>query len=200
MPSYIPFINTGDVETYSNDSRYQSSWDDLKFPATAINPPGQASDPDREADTGLLLFAAAGTELVYALAQMPHAWKEGSDISPHVHWQKTTSAAGDVMWQLAYKISAIGAVMDSEWSVLTASEPVAGTPDNDTANEHLLTSFDDIDMSNGGSNYGLSTCILFRLSRLGDDAADTYGADARLLEFDIHYQIDSLGSEQEFIK
>ena len=65
-------------------------WDDLKFPATAINPPGQASDPDVEATSGLLLFAAAGTELVYALAQMPHHWEEGSDIKPHVHWTKTT--------------------------------------------------------------------------------------------------------------
>ena len=30
--------------------------------------------------------------------------------------------------------------------------------------------------------------------------ADTYAADARLLEFDLHYQTDSLGSGGEFMK
>ena len=42
--------------------------------------------------------------------------------------------------------------------------------------------------------------LLIKLSRIGGDASDTYGADARLLEFDIHYQINTLGSELEFVK
>lgn len=186
-----------DLKDFKNIKLVPGLWDDLRFPATAINPPGQASDPDVEAASGLLLFAATGTELVYLLAQMPHCWEEGTAVSPHVHWQKTTSASGDVMWQLSYKISAIGEVMDADWTTVTASSPVASTPDNDTANEHLLTSFTDIAMAGNT----LSTCILFRLSRLGDDAADTYGADARLLEFDLHYQTDQPGgSRQEFVK
>ena len=174
-------------------------WDDLKFPATAINPPGQVSDPDVEATSGLLLFAAAGTELIYALAQMPHAWKEGSTISPHVHWTKTANAdqTGDVAWQLRYKHYPIGEVGDADWSTADlVSDPVEGTPDNDTENEHLITGFTDIDMT----GYTLSHCILFEISRIGDDASDTYGADARLLEFDVHYQVDGFGSEQEFVK
>ena len=170
-------------------------WDDLKFPATAINPPGQASDPDVEASSGLLLFASSGTELIFALAQMPHAWKEGSEISPHVHWQKTTSAAGNVAWQIRYKIASIAAVMDASWTDLGISTtPVPGTPDINTADYHMITGFDNIDMT----GETLSTCILFEVSRVGGDAADTYGADARLLEFDVHYQIDSLGSAEEF--
>ena len=103
-------------------------WDDLRFPATAINPPGQASDPDVEASSGLLLFDSNGTELIYAFVQMPHAWKEGSSISPHVHWQKTTSAAGDVLWRMRYKMAPIGEVMDADWStrktILDCSVPV----------------------------------------------------------------------------
>jgi len=189
----------GNMEVESTE--YAVSWDDLKAPATAINPPGQASDPDRETDTGLLLFAPSGTELVYVMMQMPHAWQEGSNISPHVHWTKTTSASGDVAWQLRHQILPIGEVGPGDWSDADlVSDPVEGTPDGDTAWEHLLTSFTDIEMSDGGSNYGLSTCVLFELSRVGGDAADTYGADARLLEFDVHYQIDSFGSEQEFVK
>lgn len=197
MPNYLQYSKAGSIESFSHSSEYQSNWDDLKFPATAINPPGAASDPDRESTSGMLLFDAAGTELIYALAQMPHGWKEGSTISPHVHWQKTTSAAGNVAWRLQYKHSPIGEVMDAAWTDLgMVTSPVAGTPDNDTADEHLLTSLGQISMA----GYTLSHCMLFQLSRVGGDASDTYGADARLIEFDLHYEIDALGSEQQYIK
>ena len=201
MGNYLKLKSSGRFEAYDDTTQYHLSWDDLKSPATTINPPGAASDPDRETTTGLLLFGAASTELVYLLLQMPHAWKEGSAISPHVHWTKTTSAAGDVAWNLKYQILPIGKVGPGSWTDAgIASSPVAGTPDNDTAWEHLLTSWTDIDMNDGVSDYSLSTCILFEVSRVGGNAADTYGADARLLEFDVHYQIDSLGSEEEFSK
>jgi len=172
-------------------------WDDLKSPATAINPPGQASDPDVEAASGLLLFDAGGTELVFILQQMPHQWAEGTAIIPHVHWQKTTSAAGDVLWRLRYKHAPIGEVMDAAWSsAIDVTEPVAGTPDTDTADYHMISSFGELDMT----GYTISHCILYELSRVGGDASDTYGADARLLEFDSHIQVDSQGSIQEFTK
>jgi hypothetical protein len=35
---------------------------------------------------------------------------------------------------------------------------------------------------------------------MGADAADTYGAVARLMEFDIHFWQDSIGSGQEYSK
>ena len=187
---------TSDSPIISGDVRFEETfWDDLKFPATAINPPGQASDPDREATSGLLLFAAGGTELVYALAQMPHKWAEGNTLHPHVHWQKTTSASGDVGWRLRYKHFSIGETSDGSWTDNGIKTTVAtGTPDNDTADEHLITSLGDISMA----GKGLSDCILFEVSRIGGDASDTYGADARLIEFDVHFDIDRLGSNNEY--
>lgn len=171
-------------------------WDDLKSPATAINPPGQASDSDWDTTIAGWLFAASGTEILAIIEQFPHAWKEGSTFRPHVHWQKTTSASGDVMWELKYRWAPIGEVMDGSWTTLTESDPVAGTTDNDTEDEHLITSFGDVT----ASGKGISDMLIMHLSRLGSDAADTYGADARLLEFDIHYQRDDPGSIQEYSK
>ena len=172
-------------------------WDDLRFPVQAINPPGQASDPDVEASTGALLFAAGGTELVYGIAQMPHAWREATAIVPHIHWQKTTSAAGNVLWQFDYEVFNNGDVAAMNFpNQLQVTEPVGGTPDNDTANEALISSFGEVSMT--GKN--ISCLIHWKLSRIGGDAADTYGADARLLEVDFHYSIDSLGSAEQFTK
>jgi hypothetical protein len=171
----------------------RSGWEDFRYPATAINPPGAASDPDREATTGLLLFDASGTELIYVLAQMPHAWVEGSSIRPHVHWEKTTDAAGTVAWKLEYQKSKIGELRDAAYTSLgEVTTVVAGTPDTNKATKHLITSLGTIDMSDCVA----SDCLLFKLSRVG--ASDTYGADVRLLEFDVHGELDSLGSENVF--
>jgi len=172
-------------------------WDDLRFPAQAINPPGGASDADVEATTGLLLFAGNGTEVVFGVAQLPHSWREGSAIVPHVHWQKTTSAAGDVLWQRDYEVIANGETAAMDYgSQLQVSSPVAGTPDTDTANNVMISSFGEIDMT----GQSVSCMVLWKLSRIGGDEADSYAADARLLEFDIHFQVDSHGSESEFTK
>jgi len=69
-------------------------FDDLRFPATAINPPGAVNDPGFDATNGGWLFDAVATEVLFLIVQMPHSWKEGTSIEPHIHWQKTTSDAG----------------------------------------------------------------------------------------------------------
>lgn len=173
-----------------------SPWDDLRFPVTAVNPPGQASDPDVDTTHGTLLFAATGTETIFVTAQLPHTWYAGTDLIPHVHWMKTTSATGNVVWELAYKWAPIGETRDASFTTTTVSSTVAGTPDNDTAGEHLISSFGNL----SGTGKDISDHLIFRVSRLGGDAGDTYGSDAELMEFDVHYQKNSLGSKEQFSK
>src|SRR6056297_1943626 len=78
-------------------------WDDLRAPATAINPPGQVSDPDWDNTNGGFLFDAAGTETLWIIVQMPHTWKLGSNIRPHLHWMPTNTNEGNVLWRMEYK-------------------------------------------------------------------------------------------------
>lgn len=173
-------------------------WDDQRFPAAAVNPPGLGSDPDFDSLNGGWLFAAGSTELLFIAAQLPHAWKVGTDLEGHVHWQKTTSAGGNVLWRLSYKWAPKAAVMDVAFTDLDASTVISATPDNDTANEHLITDFADI----SGTGKGISDMLMMKIARIGGDGADTYGADARLLEFDIHYMLtaDQPGSASEYVK
>jgi hypothetical protein len=168
--------------------------ENIRIPSTSINPPGQASDPDVEADSGLLLFDDSVTELVFAIIQMPYRTAKDSSIHPHVHWEKTTSAAGDVAWRIRYKNAPVGAVRDAAWTDLgiittTAEE----TPDVDTADHQLVTGFPKIDLTGTDVEHS----VLFEFSRVGGDASDTYGADARLIAFDIHYEVDSFGGYRE---
>lgn len=171
-------------------------WEDLRSPASSINPSGPVNGASVDADDGGLLFSASGSTTCAIFQQMPHAWLEGSSIKPHVHWTKTTSASGNVVWQLEYQIANVGDTFSGGWITDTASSTDPNNADSNTANQHLITSFTPVDMD----GYRASCMLKIRVTRLGSDVADTYGANAKLIEFDIHFLSDSLGSGGEFIK
>ncbi len=170
-----------------------SKWDDLRFPASGITLAGLTAPPGTQEDTGLLLFDGVDTnETIAGAAEMPHAWKAATVVKPHVHWSKTTDAAGDVVWFFRYRTWGKDGLV-SAWS-----SPVAGT-DVFTVGadqKQYLATFGDIDMA----GLVLSDAIHWQMGRLPGDAGDTYEADALLHFVDFHYQIDSNGSRQEFIK
>jgi hypothetical protein len=141
----------------------------------------------------MLLYDSSSVEIAMGIAQMPHAWSEGTEIVPHVHWTPTNDNDGAVIWQLEYQIASVGEAFNftDGWTPVLATDTGGGV-----VGEHRIAAFDPIDMA----GYRISCCIHWKLSRLADDVGDTYDADARLIEFDIHYQINTLGSRLEFIK
>ena len=62
--------------------------------------------------------------------------------------------------------------------------------------KHQVAGFGEI----SGAGKTLSSMLIIKLSRVANDVSDTYNADALLREFDIHFQIDSTGSRQEYVK
>lgn len=173
-------------------ARPSARWDDMMGAATAINPPGLASDPDFDTDNGGWLFDASATELLFIIDQITHAWVAGTELHPHVHWEKSTSAAGAVLWQLDWQISVPGQARTG-WATLSSSTPALNSDVEDT---QMITPLGTLLIPTGT----VSSILIAKLSRIGGDAADTYGADARLLSFDYHIQKDDLGSQVEWTK
>ena len=68
------------------------------------------------------------------------------------------------------------------------------TTDNDLSNEHMITDLGDIAMTTGG----FSDMILIKLSRVGGNSLDTAASDVRLLELDIHYEVNTFGTADEY--
>ena len=165
-------------------------WDDLRFPAVGIDPPGAVSDPSRDTTDGRLVFSASAVNTIAIQAQLPHAWKEGSAIRPHLHWSAEDANAGNVVWEMKYKIASVGEAFPALWTTLTVTDAADG------ADIHQIVGFAEIAMT----GKTLSAMMLILISRLGNAVADTYAGTAKLNEFDIHYEIDSLGSDDEFIK
>lgn len=166
-------------------------WDDLRYPAAGINPPGALSDPTRDTSDGRLAFSPTADNVIAVQVQMPHAWLEGSSIRPHIHWSPTSANTGNVKWQMQYKIADINGAFPAGWTTDTVLQAGAGVSD-----QHQIVSFAPIDMT----GLHLSCMLLMLVYRLGSDPADTYTGDAKLNEFDIHFQQNALGSNEEFYK
>ena len=78
-----------------------TTWDDLRFPSTRIRQ-GATAKPDFDiTNIGLLFPQDDATEIAYLLAQMPHDWKEGSAIYPHMHYIQ--SVAEQPVFKIDYK-------------------------------------------------------------------------------------------------
>lgn len=170
-----------------------TGWDDLRFPASAINPLGAVADPQRNANTGVLEFAGNADNIIAGVAQMPHSWKRGSAIYPHLHLRFITSAAGNTRWKLEYDISDADTPFIQNYGTYSDGGTITvANPQN--AKREILASFNPIQMT------GLkeSAVVLWRITRLAStDALDTDTTAVALLEYDIHYEVDKIGTETQ---
>lgn len=174
-------------------------WDDLRVPLTAAragsNPPTfQQFIPSAAGYSGVYAwhFSATITEELFFAVQLPHSWKEGSTIRPHLHWSGTTAGPPprDVRWQLEWGRAGINQFFPATASV---SDMVVVAQNQ---NYHQIDAFTPITMT----GQLISSMLICRLARYGNSVLDTYPAAAVALEIDFHYQLDTPGSRQETVK
>lgn len=182
-------------EIWDNIKDYlENFYKDEMMDLAGVNPVGPATDPTADPSGEGWLFANNATNVAVLGRQINHDCVQGvTTIFPHVHWRKTTDAAGDVFWRLEYKYADVGGDF-TDWAELsTVSQPVPATVDNDTQIRHLLSSFGGLTL-----DVGLSTKLYFRLSRVPGEALDTYGAAALAMSFDYHYPLRAPGSLEQY--
>jgi len=192
-----------DLVVRSNDS---GPWTDLRVPLSMAKG-GGVKEPSFDAvlDNGsgsqgvyLYVFADNEEQELFFVAQMPHGYKHGSDLKPHMHWMPisaTLPTAGEgVTWGLEYTVANVNGTYGNT-TIITA-EYDFDTDGALTQYQHALTSFPDID----GSALKLSHCIIGRIFRDVTDANDTYGQSVAGIEIDFHYQLESFGSSELFTK
>ncbi len=168
-----------------------SSWDDIIIPPSGLARNNLA--PDRVVLTGgieVSAFSGTSVEQLSGSFEIPHDYKEGTDLRPHIHWCPSNSSSGNVKWQFEYTIANTGDSFPSS-TIITAID------DTDSTDRMLhAVEFDVI----AGSTYEIGTICHFRLFRDGADAEDTYLSDAFLSSIGVHYEQNSDGSRQIFSK
>lgn len=168
----------------------EDQWEDLRFPAQGINPPGAASDPALNAVNGLLEFSGSADNIIAGAAQMPHSWMRGSAVTPHIHVINPVANELTSKWILEYDIAANFGDFVNAYETYTALATVAHVNPN-SAKQLSLISFGELSMA----GFLESCCLLWKITRLADtDVADDDTAIVVLVEFDIHFRMDKPGT------
>jgi hypothetical protein len=174
-------------------------WDDVRIVPSAFDFAGNNDPTNVPLTIGNMTFRlfefAAGDE-AFTVIQMPHQMKRGSVLRPHVHWTPGTrgneEAGKTVPWKMQISHAQYGYVFSDAVTVdLTHTVPV-GTLDG----THLITGSADYIVP---ATFGESGMLLVRLFR---DTGGTWvgtasGSLPLLLELDVHFQIDKIGSANE---
>lgn len=134
---------------------------------------------------------------VFFTTQMPHAWNGGA-ILMHVHWTPAaTENNTEVIWGLEYCWKDIGEVF-GDTTIVYSSGTLVPDDANITAGKHYISEF--VDLTPGTTADGISSILIGRIFRFSGDASDTYTNKVGLMYIDAHYQINSLGSTDEYLK
>ncbi len=175
-------------------------WDDLRVPLSFGTKGSLATNWDVFlGETYLDYFKATGTDALYFVVQLPHSWKEGTTIYPHIHWipqADGAASANGVVWELEYTWANNGETFPAT-TKLTASTISPALSGNLVAKRHYITPLGSGITATGKQ---ISSMLVCRIARLGDNGSDTFAGTAGVLEIDFHYQLDTFGSRQEYVK
>ncbi len=165
------------------------SWEDLRFPAQGINPSGAPTAASFDTTTyyGTLLFSGSAENHIAGVAQMPHGWRAGSSIRPHIHWTKTVADAPSdgVTWEFRAARVPISATAEAYGSWVAGTLVAGNLVD---AELHCISAFGDYSMT----GLTASDMVIWGLRRRGD--TDSYSSVCRLLEMDFHFEWGSVGT------
>lgn len=198
-------IGTGnyvEIDTTSGNVRLvgdATSWDDIRINADVVKPGATAPNWKAFGPSGslqALMFEAAHHDEAFFGVQLPHQWKVGTNIYPHVHWTPTTTDAGNVVWELEYAWANIDGTFGAPSNMVSDATAAGGT-----AWVHKLT-----DLKESGNNYidgtgkTISSMLVCRVHRNSNSGSDTLNKDVAFLELDFHFEIDSFGSDTSDVK
>lgn len=162
---------------------------DLNLSGLTLAPAGAAA-PDLinfvNANLMAPAFDGGGTvERLFGSLEMQHDYKEGTDLEFHIHWTPATGAAGDVVWKVYYSWQNANGTFTAG-TLLTAP----ASPTDATAWKNKYASVGVI----SGVGKTINSQLMLQIFRDPTDPNDTYGADAVLIQFGIHYEVDTVGS------
>jgi len=175
-------IVTGAAKTMVLDTPV---YDDIII--NAMNLRGGGTPPAYEAFISSIYgvaFKDNATDLVYGSFELPHTYKEGTDLEVHLHWSPSSTNTGDCVFIMKYAYALMGGAFTEELEK-TFTQAGSGTA--------LLNQYVSADSLIDGTTLKIGAIFLFALSR---PTGDAFTGDAFLHQVGVHYEIDTMGSRQ----
>lgn len=171
---------------FNADITYGDSfWDDLTTSAAQAKI-GANSKPPYNYDSLTLVWEATDTTTNYLVFnyQLPHRWKAGTNVSPHVHYTQKSASDTCEWFIILYKWTDLGENQASSWTRLHSTNQTYFAYSSGAM--HQLADFPDI----AGSGHTESSILDIKLYCWADAALS-------MKQFDIHFEIDKPGSDNE---
>ena len=202
-------VHVGDASNYSKfeaDGTLEfdgtaTVWNDFSVPAIAgkpgtVYPEFNKFRDDGSGSTGVATYLYQHKdgviESLYFILEMPHDYKEGTPIHPHIHWAPVTSGTGTVAWGMEYTWVDKSAAFDPT-AVATASSAIGGSQ-----YKHTISTL--ASLTPGSSQGHFNSVLMVRLYRNNIGGVDTYLDKVALLSMDVAYEANTVGSRTEFSK
>jgi hypothetical protein len=174
-------------------------WDDVRILPGSFDRPG-SSDPSIVSYTptgssiATYLWEFAKNNIASFTAQLPHSYKQGSDILVHIHWtpglRGSAESGNTVGWKIDYTWANVNGTFGA-MSTADLSDACDGTND-----KHQMTP----EVTITGTSKNISSMLLCNVKRTDTGADDTWAGTASgqlpmLLEIDFHFEMDTIGSK-----
>lgn len=202
------------IEEYARETGFGSGLDKTKFDASGqMKAENSATmwDDISSSVLGLRLYSAAGSvgydylentivfspggsinnvnDRIVLNLQIPHAAKVDSELRLHVHWEQPDAAVREFTVQ--YRLQDNGAAKTTAWTTVTGSSATNSIFPYVSGTLNQITEIVAVDLT----GVGISSTVQFRLTR-----TDSETGDIAATFIDAHYEVDTLGSSEEYIK
>ena len=175
-------------------------WDDVRIVPSQFDRPG-VTDPTIQdwqpagSGTTFKVWCFNQTQAGYFTCQLPHSYKEGSDIHVHCHWTPKDRGVAEDIKTVAWK-------MDYSWANIDGTFGASATADmtdtcTGTNHKHKMTPSATLT----GTSKNISSMLVCKIYRdSGDTWVGTTANGPALLELDFHFEADSFGSKTVLAK
>lgn len=191
-PNYTNIDKFGTI-TFNGNS---TTFDDVRGDALTLRQSGAGVSPNVTESTVDFTTGANLSDYMYFNVQIPHKWKIGSTVFPHIHWIQSQDTIPNLLIQYRWQIN--GGAKTTGWTNYKCNVP---------AYTYLSGNLNQICHDGGilapvGS--GLSDEIQIRVLR--DNAntstvfasSDPVAATISIISVDVHFEQDKLGSDNEY--
>ncbi len=174
-------------------------FDDFVGPAISLRISGPGLSANVTESTLEFLTTADLSDYVYTNVQLTHRWKVGSVIYPHIHYPQIINAQPNFLIQ--YRWQKLGGTKTTAWTSLKCNTPVF-TYAAGSLNQIVHTPAG-ITPPPGAAISDVLQCRLLRDNANASGVfagADPINAVVSLDSFDVHVEMDTVGSRTEFTK
>jgi len=194
-------ITTGAEKTLVLDTPV---YDDLRitpagFDRAGVNDPSLVSYKPGGSGIATFLYEFQLNDIAYFTVQLPHGYKQGTDITAHIHWTPGTRGNEEKGATVGWKVDYSWANIDGTFGAM-ATVSLSDACDG-TDHKHQMTRSATIT----GTGKNISSMLICNVKRTDTGTDDTWAGTASgslpmLLEIDFHYQIDTIGSRTVGVK